>query len=359
MTRSSLLRCTAGALLLLLLSACGSTPVRAGAAATVGENRITTDELSDLVTRALTDPQAQQQLGADRVAFQRQSLSRLINHDLLRFAAAREGVTISEGDIDARLADFEQQSGGPQMLIQQAAQNGISEQDLRPFVSDLVLSDAVGDKLTAGVPVSEAQLREAFAQASARNDQVHAAHILVPTAALAESIRKQLVEDPSQFAALAAKLSTDTSNKDKGGDLGFAGRGQFVPAFENAIFAAKQGDLLVVQTEFGFHVIKVLERRTTTLAQATPALRRAILQTEREQRTAELLSAVANELGVKVNPRFGRWNPASGSVEAIPIDGSSVSSPAPVDTDDALIPDNGVPQQPGDQQGQQPAPQAP
>ena len=355
MTRSSLLRCTAGALLLLLLSACGSTPVRAGAAATVGETRITTDQLSALVTRALADPQAQQQLGADRVAFQRQSLSRLINHDLLRVAAKREGVSISQGDIDARLADFEQQSGGPQMLIQQAAQNGISEQDLRGFISDLVLSDAVGDELTADIPVSQEQLQQAFAQSAARNDQVHAAHILVPTAALAESIRKQLVSDPALFAALAAKYSTDTSNKDKGGDLGFAGRGQFVPAFENAIFGAKQGDLIVVKTEFGYHVVTILERRTTTLAQATPALRRAILQTEREQRTAELLSEVANELGVKVNPRFGRWNPASGSVEAIPIDGSSVSSPAPVDPADSLAPDLGTPQQ-----GQQQAPpQAP
>ncbi len=366
MTRFSraLVRCLVGGLALLLLTACGDTPVRAGAAATVGDTRITTTQLSDVVNRALADPQALQQLGTDKTAFQRQALSRLINHGLLVESARREGVRITPGQVDARLAEFEVQAGGPQMLVQQAAQNGIAEPDLKPFIRDLVLGDALGDALTATIPVPRAQLVEAYEQAAARNDQVHAAHILVPTQARAESILKQVKEDPTSFAELAATFSTDTSNKDKGGDLGFAGRGQFVPAFETAIFAAKAGDVVLVKTEFGFHVVKILERKTTTLAQATPALRRAILQQQRDQQIAEILSAVANDLGVRVNPRFGRWNPATGSVEEIPIDGSSVSSPAPVTTGEDLVPDiGGAPQQGQPQQGQpeqgQPAPQAP
>ncbi len=354
MTRSSraLVRFLAGGLALLVLTACGDTPVRAGAAATVGDSRITTTQLSDLVDRALADPQALQQLGTDKVVFQRQALSRLINHDLLAEAGRREGVRITPGQVDSRLAEFEQQAGGPQMLVQQAAANGIAEPDLKPFISDLVLSDVLGDSLTADVPVPKEQLAAAYEQSAARNDQVHAAHILVPTQKQAESILEQVKADPGAFADLAATFSTDTSNKDKGGDLGFAGRGQFVPAFEKAIFAAKPGEVVLVKTEFGFHVVKILERKTTTLAQATPALRRAILQQEREQQLAEALSAVANDLGVKVNPRFGRWNPATGSVEEIPIDGSSVSSPAPVTTGEDLVPDLGTPQQGQPDQGQ-------
>jgi foldase protein PrsA len=313
----------------LTLTGCGDSPVRAGAAATVGDLRITTDELEGFVTRGLADPQAQQQLGADKAAFQRQTLSRLINHEVLAEAARQAGVKITPGAVDAKLADFERQAGGAQQLEQQAAQNGIAKQDLRRFVSDIVLNDALGDKLTADIEVPQAQLEQLFKQNAAQNDQVHAAHILVADKATADDILAKVKADPSTFASLAAKQSTDTSNKDKGGDLGFAGRGQFVKPFEDAVFGAKPGDYLVVKTEFGYHVVHVIERRTTTLAQATPDLRRSILQQQREQRTTELLTKVSRELKVKVNPRFGIWNASQGSVEATPVDENSVSSPAP------------------------------
>jgi len=319
---------TAG-LAVVTLSGCGDNPVRAGAAATVGDVRITTTDLNGLVTRGLADPQAEQQLGADKAAFQRQTLSRLINHQVLAEAAKQKSVTVTDGDVDKRIAEFEQQAGGAQQLEQQAAQNGIAKQDLRSFVRDIVLNDALGDKLTADVQVPQAQLQAAYQQNAAQNDQVHAAHILVADKATADDILSQVQADPSTFAALAAKYSTDTSNKDKGGDLGFAGRGAFVKEFEDAVFAAKPGDFFVVKTQFGYHVVHVIERRTTTLAQALPDLRRQILQKEREQATADLLSKVAKQLGVKVNPRFGQWNPTQGSVDPVKVDGSSVSSPIP------------------------------
>ena len=313
----------------LTLTGCGDGAVRAGAAATVGDLRITTDDLEGFVTRGLADPQAQQQLGADKAGFQRQTLSRLINHEVLAKAAEEAGVKITPGAVDAKLTEFERQAGGAQQLEQQAAQNGIAKQDLRRFISDIVLNDALGDKLTADIDVPQAQLEQLFQQNAAQNDQVHAAHILVADKAAADDILAKVKADPTAFAAIAAKQSTDTSNKDKGGDLGFAGKGQFVKAFEDAVFGAKPGDYLVVKTEFGYHVVHVIERRTTTLAQATPDLRRAALQKEREQRTTELLAKVSRELDVKVNPRFGIWNADQGSVDAAPIDENSVSSPAP------------------------------
>ena len=319
---------TAG-LAVLTLSGCGDEPVRAGAAATVGEVRITTTALNELVTRGLADPQAEQQLGADKAAFQRQTLTRLINHEVLVQAAAEEGVKVTDGAVDARIADFERQAGGAQQLEQTAAQSGVAKEDLRDFIRDIVVNEALGDKLTADLEVPQDQLEGLFQQNAAQNDQVHAAHILVADKAAADDILAKVKADPTTFAAIAAKQSTDTSNKDKGGDLGFAGKGQFVKAFEDAVFGAKPGDYLVVKTEFGYHVVHVIERRTTTLAQATPDLRRAALQKEREQRTTELLAKVSRELDVKVNPRFGIWNADQGSVDAAPIDENSVSSPAP------------------------------
>jgi parvulin-like peptidyl-prolyl isomerase len=329
-TRTSrrLALCAAAGLAVLTLSGCGDSPVRTGAAATVGDVRIPTTELEQLVTRGLADPQAQQQLGADKPKFQRQTLSRLINHVVLTEAAKEKGVVIPPAAVDAKIAEFEQAAGGAAQLVQSAAQNGIAKEDLNRFVTDIVLNDALADKLTADIEVPQGQLQQLFASKAAENDQVHAAHILVPTKQSADKILAQVKADPSTFAALAAEFSTDTSNKGKGGDLGFAGRGQFVKPFEDAVFGAKAGDVLVVQTEFGFHVVSILERRTTTFAQALPNLRRAALDEERQKRTTELLSDVSQRMGVKVNPRFGRWNPEEGSVDEVP-NGSDVSSPAP------------------------------
>ena len=95
-------------------------------------------------------------------------------------------------------------------------------------------------------------------------DSVKASHILINPAseggidkakAKADSIRG-LIAGGASFAELAAKFGTDAS-KDTGGDLGTFGRGAMVPAFEEAVFNGNVGDLKVISTQFGVHVIKI------------------------------------------------------------------------------------------------------
>ncbi|MCA1614508.1 MAG: peptidyl-prolyl cis-trans isomerase [Acidobacteria bacterium] len=89
--------------------------------------------------------------------------------------------------------------------------------------------------------------------------------------AKAEGILKRL-QGGEDFAALANEFTTDPSGKGRGGDLGWFGRGMMVKPFEDAAFALKPGELSnVVETQFGFHVIKVEERRTQDSPDGRPS----------------------------------------------------------------------------------------
>ncbi len=77
------------------------------------------------------------------------------------------------------------------------------------------------------------------------------------------------------FAKLAAKYSEDPSNSHEGGDLGTFGRGQMIKPFEDTVFAMKPGQVSMVETRFGFHIVKLDEIKpahTDTLAEAQPKI---------------------------------------------------------------------------------------
>jgi parvulin-like peptidyl-prolyl isomerase len=315
-------------LLAVALSACG-TP-RAGAAATVGDDRITTSDLNAVVERGLADPSAQQTVGADRPAFERSVLSRLIQHLVLAKAAKDTGVSIDGATVDAAFDTFAAQLGGEAGLRSEALKAGIAAQDLRGAISDAALRDAIADKLTLSIVIPTSVLEQAYQQDIAQYDRVHSAHILVATLAQAQQILAKVKKDPASFPALAAQFSQDTSNKATGGDLGFQGRGALEKPFEDAIFAAKPGTFVIAHTSFGYHVINVIERKTVTLEQATPTLRRGLLQPQRSEALSTLLAKTVTALHVHVSPRFGTWDAATEGVIATPIcPSSAVSSPSP------------------------------
>ena len=319
-----------GLLAAVALTGCGDSPVRAGAAATIGESRISTEELAQLVDAGLSDPTAAEQLGADRPAYQRDVLAREINGQLVEGAAERAGVTVTAGEVDRQYQAIEQSVGGPDQLVTQAAAAGLTLEQVRELARSRALTTALGDSLTRDVPVPPEQLAQAYQQGIDQYDQVRTAQVLLPTL---EAARDLLAEarglTDQEFGALARERSTDETTREQGGDLGLAPRSAFTQGgleeYGELAFAAKAGDTFAVESERGGHVVRVLERRTQTPQQVEPELRRAALAEQSGAAVQELVQNTARDLGVTVNPRFGRWDGPTLAVVA--GDDTRLSSP--------------------------------
>jgi peptidyl-prolyl cis-trans isomerase C len=115
--------------------------------------------------------------------------------------------------------------------------------------------------------VTEADARKFYDAEVARSkpeQEVHARHILVESEEQAKEIYEKIAHG-EDFAKMAKQFSKDPGSKEEGGDLGFFGRGRMVPEFEQAAFKLEKGDVsLPVRTQFGWHLIRVEEKRELT-----------------------------------------------------------------------------------------------
>lgn len=114
--------------------------------------------------------------------------------------------------------------------------------------------------------VTEQAVRARYDQEAARRqgeEEVHARHILVQTETEARAAMAE-IKGGADFAEVAKRLSKDPGSRDSGGDLGFFKKGDMVPEFAEAAFAMQPGQIssAPVRTPFGWHIIKVEERRT-------------------------------------------------------------------------------------------------
>ena len=109
-------------------------------------------------------------------------------------------------------------------------------------------------------PPTESELRAAYEARAAQfgvGEQRRASHILVKSKDEADKLVAELKKNPNRFADLAKKNSQDPGSAEKGGDRGWFGRGMMVKPFEEAAFKLAQNEMQVVESEFGFHVLRV------------------------------------------------------------------------------------------------------
>lgn len=172
---------------------------------------------------------------------------------------------------------------------------GFSENDIKELYRVQILSTKIYEEITADVPTEE--------------EQIWARHILVATLEEAESVLERL-EDGEDWTQITAEVSTDTSNKDKGGDLGWFGPNRMVEEFENIAFSLEIGEISnPVETSFGFHIIQLLGKEmrpldSSTLDQNKSTFFSEWLTTEKEKYTVEQYDDVWTAI-VPDTPAFG------------------------------------------------------
>ena len=138
-------------------------------------------------------------------------------------------------------------------FLDKMAEINVSESSIRDIYKTQLIYTKVYNAITSDVKPEE--------------EQVWARHILVGTEAEAAVIRNLIVNDGQDWATLAADKSTDTSNKDVGGDLGWFGKGEMESAFEDAAFSLEIGEISQpVQTTYGWHLIQVIGKEVRTVS---------------------------------------------------------------------------------------------
>jgi peptidyl-prolyl cis-trans isomerase D len=195
---------------------------------------------------------------------------------LARFAGSISETAIAPRSVASRLAAIEAQQREvseariseqqflPQVKIEEAqikAHYDAHQADYRVpervRAEYLVLS---AEALARQDPPTEEEIKAAYEARASQfrvEEQRRASHILVKTNEEAEKILQELKKNPGRLAELAKKHSQDSGSAEKGGDLGWFGRGMMVKPFEEAAFKLAQNEMQVVESEFGFHVLRL------------------------------------------------------------------------------------------------------
>ncbi len=207
----------------------------------------------------------------------REVLDRIIGYHLLVGETRARKIAAPPWDVDKRLTEIKSQFASEQAFDDMLKQRGLTQERLRQETADTIAVNQMLEKEFENVIVAaDADVRKFYDENKARFHEeasVRASHILIrvdekadaPTKAKAKAqaddLAKQLKKG-ADFAELARKHSQDPGSAPNGGDLGFFGKGQMVPAFSDAAFAAKPGQVTpVVETPFGYHLIKVAETK--------------------------------------------------------------------------------------------------
>jgi peptidyl-prolyl cis-trans isomerase C len=246
-------------------------------------------------------------------------LDDLIGFKLLSQEAKARKVAVPDADVDARVnevrAQFPSEDVFMQMLISRKMTLDQVKADAR---EDMAIGKMIETEIESKVAVTPADVQDFYAKNPDQFQQperVRASHILIgfpenaDAAAKAQARTKaeQVLKDVKagkDFAALAKEHSSDPGSAANGGDLGFFQQGQMVGPFNDAAFSLKPGATSdLVETQFGFHIIRVAEKQApqaVPLDQVRGDLEQYLENRNRQQQTESFVEALRKKGKIEI-----------------------------------------------------------
>ncbi|NQD68004.1 foldase [Bacillus haikouensis] len=202
------------------------------------------------------------------------ALDTLIAEKIVELESEEEEITVKESEMDEELQTIQDSYGDEEAFNEALASSGASLDSVKENIKTYLLTEKL---LKDRISISDDQIKEYFEankDSFAQAEQVEASHILVEDEETAEEVKDKLA-DGGDFAELAKEYSTDTSNAESGGELGFFAKGEMVAEFDEKAFAMKAGEISEpVKTEFGYHIINVTDKK---------AAKEAVLEDHKEE----------------------------------------------------------------------------
>jgi len=277
---------------------------------TVNEQPVYSWEVGLLIPQ-IQQEMARQGMQPEQEMVVQASMQRVVDSKLLAQEAKRLKMQPNDERVKQTMAQIEKQAGGRAKLDEALAQLGMTYALLEASVieSDLVqvFIETTIDPQIAVSPEEVAAYYSEHPEMFQQPEQVHARHILMTAGADATEATKAAAQAKAvaarkralageDFATLAIEVSEGPSAP-QGGDLGFFGRQQMVAPFANAAFALEAGGISeVVETQFGYHVIKVEEKRpakTMSLDEVREPLTEMMRQNQGGEATTKVLEKLA------------------------------------------------------------------
>lgn len=174
--------------------------------------------------------------------------------ELLYQKVLSKNYKVTDKEVDAKVADLKEELGDNFELVLQ--QNQLKdENELKKVLKDQMLMEKAALK---DVKVSDEDVKKRYEE---YKPEIKASHILVEDEKTAQEVKKKL-DGGAKFEDVAKEYSKDPGSAANGGDLGFFGPGKMDPAFEEAAYALEVNKISEpVKSQFGFHIIKVTEKK--------------------------------------------------------------------------------------------------
>jgi parvulin-like peptidyl-prolyl isomerase len=332
--------------LFILLVACGD--LLDPAAAVVGDDKITVERITSIVEEyEATDEFKQVASQGDPQDILRQyeqtRLSQLVRRAVLQPRAEELEVEVTDEEVAGRLDQIKADFPSEEAFQDALAEQGLTADYLNELVYDSLLEEELRAEVTEGAGPTDDKLLDFYQENLNDFRQTRAQHILLESRKLAATLATRLRaarggEVEELFERLAERYSADSSNSGKGGDLGYTSAGQLVPPFEQAAADLSIGEVSApVQTQFGFHVIRVTDRRVAPFDQVRSQIEEQIGGQAEDEAWQEWIVDAYEDADIRVNPRYGELNVdtqqiVNPSAQDVPGADESQATPSPEPT---------------------------